>query len=196
MARPRPQQSAWLQALTTSQSPTPTDVRSPVQSSCVRCKFFVISPFLVLPEYSFLRPCMCTLTQGYWKTHSPASGTASLDQTWTSCSCFTTAFFKCGNTWQWYLDAPTKGNAVIISAKQFIAAHLNFLKNGFSADLLANWSFNPTLGNCYLKLKSAYSSTCASTQGFTAADMITCANLLESFNAGLVQGVPHCEQAK
>ena len=71
----------------------------------------------------------CTLTQGYWKTHSKY-GPAPLDDNWANVG-EDTAFFLSGKTWyQQFWIAPA-GNAYWNLAHQYAAAKLNAL-NGAS----------------------------------------------------------------
>jgi hypothetical protein len=86
-------------------------------------------------------PCAagCTLTQGYWKTHS-RYGPAPYDDAWWLVG-EETAFYLSGNTWYGVLRTPPRGNVYYILAHQYIAARLNVL-NGASttpevADALA-----------------------------------------------------------
>jgi hypothetical protein len=71
-------------------------------------------------------PTGCTLTQGYWKTHS-SYGPAPEDPTWTSGSFGPdTLFFSSGKTYyQVMWTSPKGGNAYYILAHQYIAALLN-----------------------------------------------------------------------
>lgn len=73
-------------------------------------------------------PCEggCTLTQGYWKTHS-SYGPAPYDDTWAHIG-EDTNFFTSGNTWYKILWIPPAGNPYYILAHQYIAAYLNRLK--------------------------------------------------------------------
>ncbi len=74
-------------------------------------------------------PCVngCTLTQGYWKTHSK-KGPAPYDDTWAQLpNGENTPFFFSGKTYYQILQLAPGGNAYYILAKQFIAAQLNLL---------------------------------------------------------------------
>jgi hypothetical protein len=79
-------------------------------------------------------PCEgCTLTPGYWKTHSEY-GPAPYDATWALLSPdgADTPFFDTGQTWYEVLwTNPEGGNAYYILAHAYIAAYLNVL-NGAS----------------------------------------------------------------
>jgi hypothetical protein len=146
--------------------------------------------------------CICTYTQGYWKTHAPGGTASSVDPTWSVCGCAQSPFYACGNTWLWFLQAPANGNAIIISAKQYIAAYLNLLKLGIDP-LAFDWSFNTTVGNCFNTLRLFYNSTCTVTKTrttmlrsqhtrVTSSQLIYCGNLLDRFNNGNIIGAPRC----
>lgn len=80
-------------------------------------------------------PCVggCTLTQGYWKTHSDR-GPAPYDDNWANVGPLQedTPFFTSGLTWyQLFWTPPAGGNAYIQLAHQYMAAKLNIL-NGAS----------------------------------------------------------------
>ena len=71
-------------------------------------------------------PDGCTLTQGYWKTHSKY-GPAPYDATWALIGEDTT-FFLSGKTWYQAINTSSAGgNAYYILAHQYIAARLNLL---------------------------------------------------------------------
>jgi hypothetical protein len=66
----------------------------------------------------------CTLTQGYWKTHSKY-GPAPYDARWALIG-EDTAFFSSGKTWYQAINTSSAGgNAYYILARQYIAAKLN-----------------------------------------------------------------------
>ncbi len=72
-------------------------------------------------------PCQegCTLTQGYWKTHSKY-GPAPYDDTWAMIG-EDTFFYGSGQSHYQVLWTSPKGNAYYILAHQYIAAKLNTL---------------------------------------------------------------------
>lgn len=74
----------------------------------------------------------CTLTPGYWKTHS-AQGPAPFDDTWNQIlpDAENSPFFLSGQTYLEVLWTPPRGNAYYILAHAWIAAELNQL-NGAS----------------------------------------------------------------
>ena len=84
-------------------------------------------------------PCGgCTLTPGYWKTHSEY-GPAPYDDTWAQLpDGADTLFFGTGKSWYQVLwTPPKKGDAYYILAHQYIAAYLNGL-NGANTSALGN----------------------------------------------------------
>ena len=82
----------------------------------------------------------CTLTQGYWKTHS-TYGPAPYDDAWALVpreaaiiEGADTPFFSSGQTWYEVLWTPPKGRAYYQLAHQYIAARLNILNGASSTD--------------------------------------------------------------
>jgi len=75
-------------------------------------------------------PCQtgCTLTLGYWKTHSKA-GPAPYDDAWKNLATTEeqTFFFKSNATWLSTFNTPPAGNAYYNLAHQYMAAQLNIL---------------------------------------------------------------------
>lgn len=73
----------------------------------------------------------CTLTQGYWKTHS-SHGPAPEDDGWDAVGGPDVQFFSSGKTWfELFWTPPKGGNKYIQLAHQYMAAKLNIL-NGAS----------------------------------------------------------------
>lgn len=71
----------------------------------------------------------CTLTLGYWKTHSQY-GPAPYDDTWAQVG-EDTIFYLSGQSWYQVLWTAPQGNPYYILARQYIAAYINTL-NGAS----------------------------------------------------------------
>lgn len=98
-------------------------------------------------------PCQegCTLTPGYWKTHS-AQGPAPFDDTWNQIlpSAENSPFFLSGQSYLEVLWTPPRGNAYYILAHAWIAAELNQL-NGASipADVLDAFDQGRTVFETY-----------------------------------------------
>jgi hypothetical protein len=82
-------------------------------------------------------PCCsegCTLTQGYWKTHS-SYGPAPYDATWATVGEDT--IFTSGYTWYEALWESPEGDAYWILAHQYIAAVLNGFSGASTTEVLA-----------------------------------------------------------
>jgi hypothetical protein len=131
-------------------------------------------------------PCLtgCTLTQGYWKTHS-TYGPAPYDDTW-ALKVEGTLFFASGKTWYQALQIAPAGNAYWILAKQYIAAILNQLGGASSTPAVTvalNWS--TTFFNAHTPATS-----------LTKAEktlVVTNAGILDQYNNGLI-GPGHCSE--
>ncbi len=132
-------------------------------------------------------PCQggCTLTPGYWKTHS-RYGPAPYDPNWARIG-EDTAFYLSGQTYYQVLwTSPSGGNAYYILAHPFIAAKLNQL-NGASTTLAVDaalaWAdaffqtYKPgdTLSRTVASQAKAYAAT------------------LDEYNNGLI-GPGHCSE--
>jgi hypothetical protein len=130
----------------------------------------------------------CTLTQGYWSTHSER-GPASLHETWVKLSSGAdTPFFGSGESYYDALWKAARGNAYWILAAQYIAAELNGLN---SADLSAVQSQFDEATNLF----ASYSL--AEVTAMTHADpvrqrFIELSDALDDFNNG-VTGPGHCD---
>lgn len=132
----------------------------------------------------------CTLTPGYWKTHS-GYGPAPYDDTWSMIG-EDTPFFLSGQSYYDVLWTPPKGNAYYILAHAYIAAELNQL-NGASipGDVLG--AFNEATG-----LFSTYTPTeVAALKGKAGkelrAQFISLAETLDAYNNGYL-GPGHCSE--
>lgn len=77
----------------------------------------------------------CSLTQGYWSTHSKY-GPAPYDDTWAQIG-EDSDFFDSGKTWYEAINEPPRGNAYYILASQYIAARLNQL-NGADVSAISD----------------------------------------------------------
>ena len=138
-------------------------------------------------------PCEgCTLTQGYWKTHSK-EGPAPYDAAWELVDegdlDEDTIFYGSGQTWYEVLWTPPKrGNVYYILAHQFIAAKLNIL-NGAATTPEVNTTlalaedFFETYGPDDRSLKGAVLRSTA----------ISYSNVLDDYNNGDI-GPGHCSE--
>ena len=77
--------------------------------------------------------CGCTLTQGYWRTHS-SFGPAPYNATWALIGENTT-FFLSGKTYYQALTTPPAGNMYYVLVKQYIGAKLNGLTGASTDDI-------------------------------------------------------------
>lgn len=128
-------------------------------------------------------PCVggCSLTQGYWKTHS-TYGPAPYDPAWSQIG-EDTPFFLSGASWYKVLwTKPSKGNVYYQLAHQFIAAYLNKLNGADTA------AINNALATAeQLLMTYAPSSLIPKTQ-FTSL-----AFTLDQYNNGYT-GPGHCSE--
>ena len=134
-------------------------------------------------------PCAggCTLTQGYWKTHSEF-GPAPYDATWAMLSSgASTPFFLSGQTWhQVFWTPPAGGSRYYQLAHQFMAARLNILNGAASTpevDAALVWATN--FFNTYTPSSSLPSAVRNQASNY--------ASLLDGYNNG-VTGPGHCSE--
>lgn len=131
-------------------------------------------------------PCEgCTLTPGYWKTHSKY-GPAPYDDTWALIG-ENTPFFLSGQSYYQVLwTSPAGGNAYYILAHQFIAAKLNILNGAASTPAVdAALAWATEFFNTY-KPTDKLSKT-------LRAEVISYAYLLDQYNNGYI-GPGHCSE--
>jgi hypothetical protein len=131
-------------------------------------------------------PCTggCSLTPGYWKTHS-IYGPAPYDDTWAMLG-EDTPFFSSGLSYHQVLwTSPSGGNAYYILAHAYIAAVLNDL-NGADTSAITS--------------QLAHAADLFSTDTPTGllsrivrADFINTASILDQYNNGLI-GPGHCTE--
>lgn len=125
----------------------------------------------------------CTLTQGYWKTHSE-KGPAPYDQTWAYLPYGAgTTFFKSELSWYDVFWTPKAGNAYYILAPQYMAAVLNGMAG---ADLTA---VSATLA----KAKAFFEAYTPTDWSESKSVVVGWANDLDAFNNGHT-GPGHCDE--
>ncbi len=128
----------------------------------------------------------CTLTQGYWKTHS-AAGPAPYDDGWKNVGPaeHNTPFYSSGQTWLKVFQTPPQGNAYYNLAHQYMAAKLNVL-NGASATAEVN--------SALAQAEAIFSRTTGTTLSKADADLAKkLAPQLDGYNNGFV-GPGHCSE--
>ncbi|MCA9195529.1 MAG: hypothetical protein KDB03_27345 [Planctomycetales bacterium] len=135
-------------------------------------------------------PCAggCTLTQGYWKTHS-SYGPAPYDDTWAQIGEDTT-FFLSGQSYYQVLWTSPAGNVYYNLAHQYIAAKLNLLNGAAGADVQG------TFDNATSLLSQYTPSTIAGLKANnpTRKEFVKLASILDQYNNGLI-GPGHCSEA-
>lgn len=126
----------------------------------------------------------CTLTQGYWKTHSEF-GPARYDDTWALLpDGASTTFFSSGLTWHRMFWTPPAGNAYFNLAHQYAAATLNGLNGADTSAVAAQLAAAQAL------LSSTTPATMTRAQARAALPL---ASVLDQYNNGLI-GPGHCSE--
>jgi hypothetical protein len=131
----------------------------------------------------------CTLTQGYWKTHSEF-GPAPYDDTWSMLpnGASTTFFLSGKNYYQVLWTPPAGGNVYYILGHQYIAAKLNQL-NGASIPPAVLTAYNDATN-----LFNTFTPTAmAKWKGSQRNNALAIAGVLENYNSG-VTGPGHCDE--
>jgi len=137
-------------------------------------------------------PCTegCTLTPGYWKTHSEY-GPAPYDDTWSQLgNDADTPFFLSGQTYYQVLwSGSDGGNAYYILAKAYIAAQLNFLNGADPTAAQAAFNEATVLFQTYTPgAVAALKGRSATRQMF-----ISLTETLDNYNNGYI-GPGHCSE--
>ena len=140
-------------------------------------------------------PVGCTLTQGYWKTHSIYGPAAHPDDNWTAPSGSSwdtgfnqdSTFYLSGQTYLQVLQTASKGgNPYYILAHQYIAALLNIRAGAATTpEVVAALDYAQTFFNTYTPTSNFSKSV---KQAATQA-----AGVLGSYNEGLI-GPGHCSE--
>ena len=131
----------------------------------------------------------CTLTWGYWKTHSYHGPAAHPDETWNLIepNGVDSPFFISGQSYYQVLQTePKGGNAYYILAHQYIAAELNMLNGASStAEVDAAMAWAENFFNTY-EPSDTFSKA-------LRASIVNNAGTLGSYNEGLI-GPGHCSE--
>jgi hypothetical protein len=134
-------------------------------------------------------PCAgCTLTQGYWKTHSKY-GPAPYDPTWDRKAGGDAEFLNTGYSYYEILWMnPRGGNAYLILAHQYIAAEMNVLNGAYiPAEVLDAWNQAEEL------LVQYEDDLSIPKRGPDRALAVQLYELLDDYNNGLI-GPGHCSE--
>jgi len=131
----------------------------------------------------------CTLTPGYWKTHSQR-GPAPYDDNWQNLGPQeeNTTFFLSGKTYYQTLKTAPAGNAYWILAHAYIAAQLNML-NGASVPASVQTAFDQATALFNAKTPAQV----AALKGAQRQQWIALAGILDAYNNG-VTGPGHCSE--
>jgi hypothetical protein len=136
-------------------------------------------------------PCVggCTLTQGYWKTHSEY-GPAPYDDTWAMLpDGADTPFFGTGLSYYEVLwTVPKGGNAYFILAHQYIAAELNALNGAYVPSEVQS-----AMDQAEALLVGYEDKLSIPKKGGDRALAIQLYELLDDYNNGLI-GPGHCSE--
>lgn len=128
----------------------------------------------------------CTLTQGYWKTHSTKGPARPADPTWNSVGGPDASFYLSGKTWYQVFWTPPAGNAYYNLAHQFMAARLNIYNGASTTDEVdACMAFAATFFSTY--------TPSAKLSKTLRAQVLACASTLDSYNNGGI-GPGHCDE--
>jgi hypothetical protein len=133
-------------------------------------------------------PCGgCTLTQGYWKTHSDR-GPAPYDDAWKNLGPLQedTPFFISGQTWFVVFWTAPAGNPYYVLAHQYQAAKLNRL-NGATSTLAVNAAMSGAEGFFAAKTPASVLTKAQRQQ------VLGWAGTLDQYNNGLI-GPGHCSE--
>ena len=129
--------------------------------------------------------CGCTLTRGYWQTHS-AYGPAPYDPIWAMIG-EDTLFFLSGQTYYEVMQTSPGGNAYYILAPQYIAAKLNILNGAYAPpDVKAAMARAEGLFNQYTPAQVA------KLKGADLNEFKMLGDLLDRYNNGYY-GPLHCD---
>jgi PKD repeat protein len=138
-------------------------------------------------------PCVfgCTLSHGYWKTHS-SYGPAPYHDTWASLG-EDTQFFLSGQSYHEVLwTAPQGGNAYYILAHQYIAAELNVL-NGASMPVEVVDAKNEAQNLLNTYTPSEMAALRGRVGRETREQVLALAETFDNYNNGVI-GPGHCSE--
>ncbi len=140
-------------------------------------------------------PCAgCTLTPGYWKTHSTYGPAAHPDDAWDLLAAGPdTPFFLSGQTYYQVLwTPPANGNAYYILAHAYIAAKLNQLNGAWvPSSVLSTLNAASALFTTYTP--GQVEAAKGKAGNALRSQFITLAGVLDAYNNGLI-GPGHCSE--
>jgi hypothetical protein len=127
----------------------------------------------------------CSLTQGYWKTHSDY-GPAPYDDTWLAVGGPDAPFFSSGQSYYQVMWTPPQGNAYYNLAHQYIAAELNKAAGASFDDAQAAFDAATLLFQTYTPDEVAADKK-------LRKDFVPLTATLDDYNNGLI-GPGHCTE--
>ncbi|MDX6409967.1 MAG: hypothetical protein QOE13_3038 [Gaiellaceae bacterium] len=132
----------------------------------------------------------CTLTQGYWKTHSILGPASKPDATWNLVGGPNATFYLSGQSWIQVFRTSPSGNAYYNLAHQYMAAVLNTL-NGASTtaavDSAMSWA------KTFFSTRTPAQIGALKGSDPLRAQALAAAATLGSYNEGLI-GPGHCSE--
>jgi hypothetical protein len=133
----------------------------------------------------------CTLTQGYWKTHSSYGPAKKTDETWDLLGGPDAPFFLSGQSYYQVLWTPPRGNTYYNLAHQYIAAELNVLAGASLGDAADAFAAATAVLEAYTPAQIG------SLKGKSATELrskiLALASILDEYNNGLI-GPGHCSE--
>jgi hypothetical protein len=127
----------------------------------------------------------CTLTQGYWRTHSSYGPAKKTDETWDLVGGPDAPFFLSGQSYFEVLWTAPRGNAYYNLAVQYIAAELNLLAGASDSAVAEEFALAT-------ELLEAHAPAEVSDRALRA-QMLSLAAILDDYNNGLI-GPGHCSE--
>lgn len=132
----------------------------------------------------------CTLTQGYWKTHSIYGPAAHPDDNWATVGGPDAEFFLSGMSWLEVFKTAPKGNAYYNLAHQYMAAVLN-ANNEATVPTAVQDAIDDATAFFNTYTPDTFNALGKKSQ--VRKDVLTWAGILGSFNEGLT-GPGHCDE--
>ncbi|MFB6343053.1 T9SS type A sorting domain-containing protein [Saccharicrinis sp. FJH62] len=148
--------------------------------------FFVLAMVFAFQE-ALPNGLNCTTTVGYWKNHTGDHEWAVLGKSDDPADGTNRPFYLSGASWLEVLNTSPRGNAYYILAHQYIAATLNRFRGAITNEEVYNawhatadiiWQVTPDDVKNDRELR---------------AQFIDLAEILDNYNNGLVDGIPHCD---
>lgn len=131
----------------------------------------------------------CSLTPGYWKTHS-SYGPARYDDAWAQIG-ENTPFFQSGTSWYGALWTNPQGNAYWILAHAYIAARLNQVNGADTSAIDSQLAQAAALFNFYTP--EGVAAAKGKSGNALRSQFVSLASVLDTYNNGYL-GPGHCSE--